>query len=114
MTIREFPRENSVTRRTGVDIVLQFVHQYIEPAISQDLNLQIDVELTYEARKFTGETQLVYGVPYCSLWYGNMDDMAINFVVVYSKRPASSGETNVLAYMGKFCVLIGSVMLTNL
>ncbi|KAJ5584562.1 uncharacterized protein N7459_004362 [Penicillium hispanicum] len=102
MTIRDFPNEHRVTRRTGLDIVLQFVQQHVDPSISQNLSLENGIELGYKSIIYNGKKCCMYGSPYYSLWYGDRDDMAVNFVAVYSKRPATHGEAQVLAYMGKY------------
>lgn len=85
-------------RKTRLDFLIQHVFQQLNgPNFSEALSLKIGLEFTYRG--------IFYGVPYYSLWYGPVDELATNFVVVHTETPGYFDEAVVLAFMSKLRII---------
>ncbi|KAJ5093957.1 hypothetical protein N7456_009818 [Penicillium angulare] len=90
---------NMTTRRTRLDLLLNYVFQETDPAFSDELTLHTDLEFNCSL-PCAGKSYALCGTPYYSLWYGPVEDLATNFVVVHTETPGFFDEGVVQAYMG--------------
>lgn len=93
--------DNMVTRRTRLDLLLNYVLENTDPAFSDQLTLYNDLEFNYGSVPCAGQSYSVYGAPYYSLWYGPVKNLATNFVIVHTETPGFFDEAIIHSYMGK-------------
>ncbi|KAJ5723287.1 hypothetical protein N7488_001322 [Penicillium malachiteum] len=90
-----------ITHRTRLDLLLD--HVFLRSnASSKGLTLKTDLEWAYSGLPYPGEdytTCTCYGVPYYTVWYGPLEDLATNFVIVHTETPGYFDEGEVHVYM---------------
>ncbi|KAJ5287497.1 hypothetical protein N7478_003183 [Penicillium angulare] len=97
VTLRE--PNNMTTRRTRLDLLLNYIFEKTDPAFSDELTLHTDLEFNCRL-PCAGKSYSLGGTPYYSLWYGPVEDLATNFVAVHTETPGVFDEAVVHAYMG--------------
>ncbi|KAJ5648308.1 hypothetical protein N7490_004680 [Penicillium lividum] len=92
--------KNMAIRRTRLDVLLNHVFGRVNKMFKLSLELQIDLEFTYGGIAYGKKQNAYFGFPYYSLWYGPVQDLSTNFVVVHTDTPAFYDEGTVQTYMG--------------
>ncbi|KAJ5888139.1 hypothetical protein N7495_008180 [Penicillium taxi] len=83
------------TRRTPLDYLIRYVHSKFELESPGKLHLKTRSKFF---ERIGGVRGGFMGVPYYTLWHGT-EDVATNFVVVHTEKPAWYDATHILAYM---------------
>ncbi|KAJ5728397.1 hypothetical protein N7493_004727 [Penicillium malachiteum] len=93
--------DSMITRRTRLDLLLDHVFLRANPSSSKALTLKTDLEWAYSGLPYPDQdyTCTCYGVPYYSIWYGPLEDLATNFVIVHTETPGYFDEGEVHVYM---------------
>lgn len=105
---------NETAIRARVNLLLTEICATVNdqrPSIAKPLHLQMESSFFWEPVDYKGKPHRLDGKPDYSLWYGFEEDTSCNLVIVETKtvESASTGQGQVLAYMGKkylgFCAI---------
>lgn len=75
-----------------------------KPSSGQVISAQTEKNWAYSPVKWLGKRYKLVGKPDYAIWYGEVEETALNIVIVEAKRrfPAPSGLVQCLAYMGEY------------
>ncbi|KAJ5398769.1 hypothetical protein N7465_009258 [Penicillium sp. CMV-2018d] len=98
---------NEASIRWTLDLLLVYAHDLASShqlEAGQDIGIQTERYWVFEPVKYDKEEFALVGKPDYAVWYGNVDDTAVNIVVVEAKarNSANNGIPQCLAYMGKY------------
>ncbi|KAJ5828037.1 uncharacterized protein N7525_006290 [Penicillium rubens] len=96
---------NEASIRWTIDLLLVYAHDIAtsgHPSAGQHIGIQTERHWVLEPVKYDKKKFALVGKPDYAVWYGNIDDTAVNIVVVEAKSQNSAGQgvPQCLAYMG--------------
>ncbi|KAJ5209159.1 hypothetical protein N7449_003538 [Penicillium cf. viridicatum] len=96
---------NEASIRWTLDLLLVYAHDiatFRQPDAGQNIGIQTERHWVLEPVKYEKKEFALVGKPDYAVWYGNVDDTAVNIVVVEAKsqNAACKGVPQCLAYMG--------------
>ena len=107
-TSRSLPNEAII--RLTVDMLLVYAHDIVSlrnSTAARSLCLQAESQWGYGPVERDNQRYRLVGKPDYALWYGEIEETAVNVVIVEAKRRhyASTGLPQCLAYMGTYLII---------
>lgn len=101
---------NEASIRWTIDLLLVYAHDIAtsgHPSAGQHIGIQTERHWVLEPVKYDKKKFALVGKPDYAVWYGNIDDTAVNIVVVEAKSQNSAGQgvPQCLAYMGEYLMI---------
>ncbi|KAJ5535389.1 hypothetical protein N7527_001643 [Penicillium freii] len=96
---------NEASIRWTLDLLLVYAHDiatFRQPNAGQNIGIQTERHWVFEPVEYDKKKFTLVGKPDYAVWYGNVNDTAVNIVIVEAKsqNSASKGVPQCLAYMG--------------
>ncbi|KAJ5822724.1 hypothetical protein N7447_005064 [Penicillium robsamsonii] len=96
---------NEASIRWTLDLLLVYAHDiatFSQPDAGQNIGIQTERNWVFEPVTYQKKKFALVGKPDYAVWYGNVDDIAVNIVIMEAKsqNSTSQGVPQCLAYMG--------------